>query len=380
MFPTKEHDELRTVIRNFAEKEIKPRAAELDDKEQFSPELVKKMGEMGLFGTVIPEQYGGLGMDYLSYIICVEELARVDSSQALTVAAHNSLGINPIFYFGTEEQKQKFIPSLCTGEALWGFGLTEPNAGSDSRGTKTKGVLQGDNWIINGSKVFITNGSSPITRGVTIQFVSKDESGDKKYSTILVESSAKGFTAKPMKNKMMWRASDTAELFFDDCPVPAANLLGKVGQGSEIMLSTLDKGRLSIAAMGLGLAQGAFEQALDYANQREQFGRTISRFQGISFKLAEMAMRIELSRNMLYKACHLQDSGQKFTKEAAMAKLYCSETAKYVADEAVQIHGGYGIMKEYAVERFYRDQRALQIGEGTSEILKVVIARAIGCK
>lgn len=380
MFQTGDHEALRKVIRDFAEHEIKPLAAELDEKELFSVELAKKMGEMGLFGIVVPEKYNGQEMDYLSYIICVEEIARVDSSQAVTIAAHNSLGVNPILYFGTEEQKEKFIPPLCTGEALWGFGLTEPEAGSDSRGTRTKGILKEDKWIINGSKVFITNASSPITRGVTVQFVSEDESGTRKYSTILMESSSRGFEAKVMENKMMWRASNTAELFFDNCEIPAENLLGEIGQGSKIMLSTLDRGRLSIAAMGLGLAQGAFEMALDYANQRKQFGKTISAFQGISFKLAEMAMRIELSRNMLYKACHLKDTGQRFNKEAAMAKLYCSETAKYVADEAVQIHGGYGLMKHYDVERFYRDQRALQIGEGTSEILKVVIAKAIGCK
>lgn len=376
MIPTNEHESLRKIIRDFAEKEIKPVAAELDEKEVFSVELANKMGEMGLFGVFVPEEYEGQGMDYLSYIICVEELARVDSSQAATIAAHNSLGIGPILYFGTEEQKRKFIPQLCTGKALWGFGLTEPEAGSDSRGTKTKGVKEGTDWVINGSKVFITNASSSISKGVTVQFIS--EKG--KYSTILMETATEGFESKTMKNKMMWRSSDTAELFFDDCRVPEENILGKLGQGSKIMLSTLDKGRLSIAAMGLGLAQGAFEMALEYANNRKQFGKTISKFQGISFKLAEMATRIELSRNMLYKACYLKDNGKDFHKESAMAKYYCSETAKFVADEAVQIHGGYGLMKHYDIERFYRDQRILQIGEGTSEILKIVIARAIGCK
>jgi alkylation response protein AidB-like acyl-CoA dehydrogenase len=315
----------------------------------------------------------------LSYIIAVEEMARVDGSHAATLAAHNSLGIYPLFGYGTEEQKLKYLPQLCTGEALWSFGLTEPGAGSDSRGSKTTAVLDGDEWVINGSKIFITNGSSVISKGCTVQAVSDAKNGKKEFTTILVEKGTAGFTAKTMHGKMMWRASDTAELYFDDCRVPKENLLGEVGKGSKIMLSTLDGGRLSIAAMGLGLAQGAFEMALAYANERKQFGKPISKFQVNAFKLADMATKIELARNLLYKACWLKDEGKPFTKEAAMSKLYCSEIAREVADEAVQLHGGYGLMKDYDVERFYRDQRLLQIGEGTSEIQRLVISRQIGC-
>jgi alkylation response protein AidB-like acyl-CoA dehydrogenase len=370
---------IRDTVRDFAEREIKPQARELDEKGEFSIELTKRIGEMGLFGMNLPEKYGGQGLDTLSYIIAVEEMARVDGSHAATLAAHNSLGIYPLFGYGTEEQKLKYLPQLCTGEALWSFGLTEPGAGSDSRGSKTTAVLDGDEWVINGSKIFITNGSSVISKGCTVQAVSDAKNGKKEFTTILVEKGTAGFTAKTMHGKMMWRASDTAELYFDDCRVPKENLLGEVGKGSKIMLSTLDGGRLSIAAMGLGLAQGAFEMALAYANERKQFGKPISKFQVNAFKLADMATKIELARNLLYKACWLKDEGKPFTKEAAMSKLYCSEIAREVADEAVQLHGGYGLMKDYDVERFYRDQRLLQIGEGTSEIQRLVISRQIGC-
>ncbi len=337
------------------------------------------MGELGLFGIYLPEQYGGAGMDYLAYIIAVEEIARIDGSQAATLAAHNSLGIGPIYNYGTEEQKMKYLPQLCTGNALWSFGLTEPEAGSDSRASKTTARLNGDEWIINGSKIFITNGSVDINVGTTVQAVTHESEDRKEFTTIIVEKDAAGFSQQAMHGKMMWRASDTAQLFFDDCRVPKENMLGEPGQGSKIMLQTLDAGRLSIAAMGLGCAQGAYELALAYAQERKQFGKVISQFQAISFKLADMAMKIELARTFLYKACWLKDTKQPFTKEAAMAKLYCSEIAKEVADAAVQIHGGYGLMKEYNVERFYRDQRLLQIGEGTSEIQRMVIAKQIGC-
>lgn len=370
---------IRQTVRDFAENEIKPLAKQLDENEEFSYELTKRMGELGLFGMYLPENYGGSGMDTLSYIIAVEELARIDGSQAATLAAHNSLGIGPIYYFGNETQKQKYLPQLCTGEALWSFGLTEPNAGSDSRGTKTSAHLEDGNWVINGSKIFITNGSADISIGTTVQAITGKDADKKIFSTIIVENGTEGFKATPMHNKMMWRASNTSELFFEDCKVPEENLLGDIGEGSHIMLSTLDNGRLSIAAMGLGLAQGAYEMALKYANQRKQFGRTISKFQIIAFKLADMALKVELARNLLYKACWLKDNNKSFAKEAAMSKLYCSEIAKEVADEAVQIHGGYGLMKEYDIERFYRDQRLLQIGEGTSEIQRLVISRYIGC-
>ena len=371
---------IRETVRDFAEREIKPIAQELDEKAEFSIELTRKIGELGLFGMYLPEKYGGQGMDTLSYIIAVEEIARVDGSQAATLAAHNSLGIGPLYYYGTEEQKMKYLPQLCTGEALWGFGLTEPEAGSDSRGTKTTAKLENGKWEINGSKIFITNASSEISIGSTVQAVTKiHESGKKEYTCILVDKGTPGFKRVAMHGKMMWRASDTAELYFDDCVVPEDHLLGKIGEGSHIMLQTLDNGRLSIAAMGLGLAQGAYEMALQYAQERKQFGKPISKFQINAFKLADMATKIELARNLLYKACWLKDNNKPFAKEAAMSKLYCSEIAKEVADEAVQIHGGYGLMKDYPIERFYRDQRLLQIGEGTSEIQRLVISRYIGC-
>jgi len=374
-----EHKMIRETVRDFAEREIKPIAQELDEKAEFSIELTRKIGELGLFGMYLPDKYGGQGMDTLSYIIAVEELARVDSSQAATLAAHNSLGIGPLYYYGTEEQKMKYLPQLCTGEALWGFGLTEADAGSDSRGTKTKAKLENGEWTIDGSKIFITNASSEISVGSTVQAVTGEKDGKKIFTTIIVEKDTPGFKRVSMHGKMMWRASDTAELYFDDCKVPEENLLGEIGQGSKIMLQTLDNGRLSIAAMGLGLAQGAFELALNYAHERKQFGKPIIKFQVNAFKLADMATKIELARNLLYKACWLKDNKKDFAKEAAMSKLYCSEIAKQVADEAVQIHGGYGLMKDYAIERFYRDQRLLQIGEGTSEIQRLVISRYIGC-
>ena len=379
MYEKEQHKLIRSTVREFAEAEIKPVAKELDEKAEFSVELTRKMGELGLFGIYISPEYGGQGMDYLSYIIAVEELARVDSSQAATLAAHNSLGCGPIYYFGSEAQKKKYLPQLCTGEALWAFGLTEPSAGSDSRNSKTRAELEKRQWVINGSKIFITNGSSSISMGVTVQAITgKIDEENKEYSTIIVEKGTEGFTTQKMHGKMVWRASDTAEMFFDNCRVPEENLLGKRGEGSKIMLSTLDKGRLSIAAVGLGLAQGAFEMALQYSKEREQFGQPISKFQVIAFKLADMALKIELARNLLYKACWLVDNDHPFRTEAAMAKLYCSEIAREVADEAVQIHGGYGLMKDYDIERFYRDQRILQIGEGTSEIQRLVISRSLG--
>lgn len=368
---------IRQTVRDFAEREVKPIAQELDEKGQFSVELTKKMGELGLFGMYLPEKYGGQGLDTLSYIIAVEELARIDSSQAATLAAHNSLGIGPLYYFGNEEQKMKYLPNLCTGEHIWAFGLTEPDAGSDSRGTKTMSELVNNKWIINGSKIFITNGASELSAGASVQTVSKKDGNLREFTTILVDKGTPGFNQIPMHGKMMWRASDTAELYFDNCEVPEENVLGKRGQGSKIMLSTLDNGRLSIAAMGLGLAQGALEMAVQYSKERKQFGKTISKFQAISFRLADMATKIELARTLLYKACWLKDVGKPFAKEAAMSKLYCSEIAKEVADDAVQIHGGYGLMKDYPIERFYRDQRLLQIGEGTSEIQRLVIARKV---
>jgi alkylation response protein AidB-like acyl-CoA dehydrogenase len=377
---TNEQKMIRREVRKFAEKEIAPIAGELDEKEEFSRELTIKMGELGLFGMFVPEKYNGQAMDYISYIIGVEEIARIDASQAATIAAGNSLGIGPIYYFGTQKQKQKYLPALCKGKGVWGFALTEPSAGSDAGGTKTTAVPDKDEWVINGSKIFITNASCEMSMGVTVQAVTGTmENGKPEYSCFLVESGTPGFKAVTMKKKMMWRASNTAELFFDDVRIPKENILGKKGEGFHQMLSTLDAGRLSIAAMGLGGAQGAYELALKYAKQRKQFGQPISKFQAVAFKLADCAMEIECARNLLYKACWLKSNNRPFEKEAAMAKLYCAETMSKVVDHAVRIHGGYGLMKEYNVERFYRDQKLLEIGEGTSEIQRIVISRHIGC-
>ncbi len=371
-----EQNILRQSVREFAEKEIRPVARELDAKEEFSYELTRKMGEMGLFGIFVSPEYGGSGLDYVSYIIAVEEIARVDGSQAATVAAGNSLGIGPIYYFGSEEQKKRWLPKLCTGEMLAGFGLTEPLAGSDAGSSRTKAVLDGNEWVINGSKIFITNAATDITGVIVVQAVTgKKSDGRNELSCFLVPADAPGLTRKAMHGKMMWRSSNTAELYFDDVRLPKDAILGKKGDGFRQMLSTLDGGRLSIGAMGLGGAQGAFELALRYAQERRQFGQPIFDFQAIQFKLADMAMEIEAARNLLYKACWLKDNGRPFGKYAAMAKLYCSEVMGRVVDAAVQIHGGYGLMQDYDVERFYRDQKLLTIGEGTSEIQRLVIAR-----
>ncbi|MBI2342295.1 MAG: acyl-CoA dehydrogenase family protein [Deltaproteobacteria bacterium] len=377
---TGEQELLRKSVREFAEGEITPKCEELDEKEDFSYELTQKMAELGLFGMTIDPKYGGHGLDYLSYIIVVEELARVSASQAATVAAENSLGIGPLAKFGSEKQKTKYLPDLCSGKKLWGFGLTEPDAGSDAGGSKTTAELKNGRWIINGSKIFITNAATKITSGVTVQSITgKKPDGKKELSCIIVESGTKGFTAKAMHKKMLWRASNTAELYFSDVEVPEENLLGRKGDGFKQMLDTLDSGRLAIAAMGLGGAVGAYEAALKYSQQRKQFGHPIGTFQANAFKLADSATEIEAARSLLYKACWLKDSGKPFSTEAAMAKLYCSELMHRVANHAVQIHGGYGCMEEYPVARFYRDAKLLEIGEGTSEIQRLVIARAIGC-
>jgi short/branched chain acyl-CoA dehydrogenase len=375
-----EQELLRKTVRDFALNEIEPVIEDLDREERFSIDLTKKMGALGLLGICISPEYGGMGMDTLSYILAVEALASVDASQAATVAAHNSLGIGPLAYFGSDQQKKKYLPDLTSGKKLWGFGLTEPNAGSDAGGTLTKAEQDGDHWVIRGSKIFITNASTEITWGSTVQAVTGTlPDGRKEYSCILVENGTAGFEAKAMKNKMVWRSSNTSELFFDDVHVPLKNLLGKRGEGFRQMLYALDNGRLSIAAMGLGGAQGAFNKALKYAKERQQFGRPISKFQANAFKLADMATEIESARALLYRTCWLRDSGKPFTKEAAMSKLYCSEMMGRVVNQAVQLFGGYGLMEEYGIARFYRDQKLLDIGEGTSEIQRLVISREIGC-
>jgi short/branched chain acyl-CoA dehydrogenase len=373
---------MRATVRKFAETAIAPRAHDLDEKEEFAYDLTRQMGELGLFGTIVDPKYGGQGMDYLSYIVAVEELARIDGSQAATIAAHNSLGAAPLYYYGTEEQKKKYLPSLCTGEGLWAFGLTEPEAGSDAQASRTTATYDKakNEWVINGSKIWITNSANKLTKGITVQAVTgKKDGGKVELSCFIVPADAKGLTRKEMHGKMMWRASNTGELYFDDVRVPAANMLGKQGQGFKIMMETLDNGRLSIAAMGLGHAKGAFELTLKYANERQTFGKPIAKHQAVAFKLAEMATRIEAAENMLYKACWLKQNDKPFQKVAAMAKLYCSEVAEYCAREGQQTFGGYGLMKEYPIERHYRDVALLRIGEGTSEIQRLVISRYIGC-
>ncbi|MFW6129335.1 MAG: acyl-CoA dehydrogenase family protein [Candidatus Aminicenantaceae bacterium] len=373
-----EQEMLRKTVREFAENEIKPIRQKIDEKEEFSYEITQKMADMGFFGVLIPPEYGGMGMDYLSYIIIVEELSRVDGCQGATLAAANSLGSSPIYLYGNEEQKKEFLPDLVAGK-LWGFGLTEPDAGSDAGGTKTKAVKKGDEWVINGSKIFITNASSDVTIGSTIQAVTGEkEEGKKEYTCFLVRQDTPGYKTKVMHKKVTWRSSNTSEIYLDDVTVPDKDMLGKRGEGFHMMLETLDSGRLSIAAMGVGGAQGAFEAALNYAKERKQFGRPIGKFQVNAFKLADMATQIEAARNLLYKACWLKDKGKPFGMEAAMSKLYSSEVMKMVADHAVQIYGGYGLMEEYPVAKFYRDQRLLEIGEGTSEMQRLVISRKLG--
>ena len=373
-----EKEIFRKKVRDFVETEIKPVAAALDEKEEFSVELTQKMAQAGLFGIDIPIQYGGQGLDTMSYIIAVEEIARIDGSQAATMAAHNSLGISPIFNFGTEEQKARLFPDLVNGNKLWAFGLTETNAGCDARGVETTATKENDQWIVNGAKRYMTNGSNPLLGGLTALAQTGEKDGKATYSTIIIERNTPGFSSERTIGKMMWRASDTAEITLDNCKVPVSNILGTENKGLSQMLKTLDSGRLSIAAMGLGLAQGAYELAFEYAGERKQFGKTISNFQAIQFKLADMALKIELARNLLYKACWLKDNKQEYGKEAAMAKLYCGEISGEVADEAVQIFGGAGLFKGNPIERLYRDHRILRIGEGTSEILKLVISRQIG--
>jgi len=377
-FLSMEHEILRKSVRDFAEKEIKPVARELDEKEEFSYDTMRAMAEMGLFGMFVSEEYEGQGMDYRSYIIAIEEMARVDGAHAGTIAAGNSLGTGPIYYYGNEEQKRKYLPDACRGETLWAFGLTEPNAGSDAGNPQTTAVLDGDEWVINGSKIFITNGATDITAGtVSLCKTGTRKDGKPELTCIVVEKGTPGFEAREMHGKLVWRASNTSELYFDDCRVPKENLLGPIGNGFHQMLGTLDGGRLGIAAVALGGAQGAFEMGMKYSRERVQFGRPISTFQVNAFKLADMATEIECARLLLYTACWLRDNGKPFAKHAAMAKLHCPEVMGMCVNHAVQLHGGYGMMKEYDIERFYRDHKLLEIGEGTSEVQRIVISRLI---
>jgi short/branched chain acyl-CoA dehydrogenase len=376
------HRMMRETVRDFADNEIAPVAEELDREHRFPYEIVKRLAELDLMGIPFPEEYGGAGGDSLAYAVAVEELARVDSSVAITVCAHTSLGTQPIYLFGSEEQKREWMPQLCSGERLGAFGLTEPEAGSDAGNTKTRAELDGDEWVINGSKQFITNAGTEISGLVVITAVTARTGGDgtdaREISNILVPNGTPGYEQGQPYRKMGWNASDTRPLTFTDCRVPAENLVGRRGHGLSQFLHTLDIGRIGVAAMGVGVAQGAFEQALAYSKERRAFGRPISKFQSIQAKLADLSSDIEATRLLVHKAARLKDTGRNFTLTAAQAKLKSSRLAVHAADEAVQIHGGYGCMDEYAVSRFYRDAKILTIGEGTDEVQELVIARALG--
>jgi len=360
-------------MRDFVEKEIRPLARETDAQGRFPWETIRKMAAMGMLGLPVPEEYGGAGADYLSYAIAVEEVSRACGSTGITMAAHTSLGSMPFVYFGTEEQKRKYLVPLARGEKLGAFGLTEPGAGSDAAGIQTTAVLKGDEWIINGQKTFITSGS--IADVVVIAARTDPSAGSRGISNLIVEKGAPGFRAGRDEEKMGLRGSVTSQLFFEDCRVPKENILGKPGEGFKQFLTVLDGGRISIGAMALGLAQAALEGAVAYSKQRVQFGQPIASFQAIQWMISDMATEIEAARLLVYRAAWLKDRGVRFTREAAMAKLYASEAAERAAFKALQIHGGYGYTKDYDVERIYRDQRLCSIGEGTSEILRLVIAR-----
>lgn len=375
---SKEQTMIRDMVKEFAENVIQPRAIEIDTEAKFPEDIFDQMGELGLMGIPFPEEYGGSGGDTLSYALAVEQIGKVCGSTALSYAANVSLGASPIFYFGTEEQKREILTPIAQGKELGAFGLTEPNAGSDAGGTRTTAVIDGDEFVINGEKCFITNASFAKTIIVTA-VTGKNDKGRNTISAIIVPTDTPGVSITSNYDKMGVRGSDTAEVVLEDVRVPTENLLGDPEAGFRQFLHTLDGGRISIAAIGLGIAQASLDKALNYAKERTQFGKPISSFQAIQFKLADMAMEVELARNMVYKAAWLKDNDRSFSKEAAFAKLYATETAFRSANEAIQIHGGYGYMREYEVERYLRDAKLLEIGEGTSEIQRLVIARQLGC-
>ena len=369
---------IRNMCREFAEEEIKPHAEELDRSGEFPLEIVRKMGALGLLGLPFPEDEGGAGADYLSYCVALEEIGRGDASVGITMEAHTSLGATPFHLYGSKEQTDTYLTPLARGERLWSFGLTEPNAGSDSGGTETHAEREGDHWRINGSKAFITNAGTQISAGVTITAVTgRLPDGHKAITNFIVPRETAGYEIGAAYHKMGWRASDTRPLTFQDCLIPDAQRLGDEGDGFSQFMAILDGGRIAIAALNVGLAQACLDESLKYAKERKQFGRPISAFQAIQFKLADMAMEIELSRLMYYKAAWLHMQGQPFRREASMAKLYSSETAKRCADQAVQIHGGYGFMDEYPVSRFWRNVMVHEIGEGTSEVQRSLIAKSL---
>ncbi|GIN96333.1 acyl-CoA dehydrogenase [Siminovitchia terrae] len=374
---TSEQSMIRRTIREFAREEVAPGAVDRDRKCEFPKEVFKKLASLGMMGLPFPEEYEGAGADTVSFAIVTEELSRVCASTGITYSAHISLGGAPIHMFGTEEQKKKYLVPICRGESLGAFGLTEPNAGSDAGGTQTTAVLEGDNYIINGSKCFITNAS--YARHVALTAITGRKNGEKQISAIIIPTDAEGFTIINQYEKMGLHASDTTELILENVKVGKDHLLGKEGEGFKQFLRTLDGGRIGIGAMAVGIAQGAYDKALQYVKERKQFGKTLSQFQATQFKIADMAMKIEAARNMVYKAAWLKDQGRPFAQNASMCKLFASEVCMEITNQAVQLHGGYGYMREYEVERMMRDAKLLEIGEGTSEVQRMVIAREVGC-
>jgi short/branched chain acyl-CoA dehydrogenase len=370
---------LRDTVREFALAEVKPVAEELDRTKSFPYEIVKKLGGLGLMGIPFPQEYGGGGADTLSYVLAVEELARIDSSVCITMAAHTSLGTMPIYLWGSDEQKTEWLPKLCTGEKLASFGLTEPEAGSDAGNVRTTAKLDSGEWVVNGAKQFITNSGTDISGCVSITAVTGEANGHKEISNLIVPNGTPGYEIGEGYRKMGWNASDTRPLSFEDCRVPEGNLLGRRGEGFKNFLHILDGGRIGVAAMGVGLAQGALDEAISYAKERQAFGQAISKFQSIQAKIADLSAQIEAARLLTWRAALEKDAGRSFTLTAAQAKLITGRLAVRATEEAVQIHGGYGFIEEYPVCRFYRDAKILTIGEGTDEVQQMVIARHLGC-
>jgi butyryl-CoA dehydrogenase len=372
---TEEQNMLREMIRDFAQNRIKPAAAEIDENERFPEEIVAEMAELGLMGIPYPEKFGGAGMDYVSYALAVEEIAKVCGSTALTLAAHISLGTGPIYTFGNDEQKETYLPELCSGKVLGAFGLTEPQAGSDAGATQSTAVRQGNHYVLNGTKVYCTNGSR--ARYITVSAVTEKGKGTKGISCFILEKGLEGFEVGKKEHKLGVRGSDTVVLHFSDVKVPKENLLGKENEGFRQMLTTLDAGRISIAAMSLGLAEGAYDVTVEYVTQRKAFGKRVADFQATQFKLADMHVQIEAARHLVFDAARRKDAGESYVREAAVAKLFASEMATRVTSQAIQLHGGYGYIRDYPVERMFRDNKLCEIGEGTSEIQRLVIARSL---
>jgi len=373
---TEEQKAFKSMVREFVEKELKPKASEIDKEGEFPWDIIKKMGKLGLMGMTVPQEYGGAGIDRVSYMLALEEIARVCGSTAITVEAHNSLGVGHIYEKGTEEQRRKYLPMLTSGEHIAAWALTEPNAGSDAASIQTTAILEGDEWVINGTKHFITSGS--IASVVVVMAKTDKSKGAKGISAFIVEKGTPGLKYGVEEDKLGLRGSVTAELIFEDCRVPKENLLGELNMGFIGAMNILDRGRTAIGAMSVGIAQGALEQSIAYAKQREQFGKPIAKFQAIQWMIADMATEIEAARLLVMRAAYLEDKGERFTREAAMAKLFASEMATRAARKAIQIHGGYGYMKDLPLERFFRDVKLCEIGEGTSEVQRMIIARRLG--